>query len=459
MTRGLVALALLLAGCRSSGPPYSPAQALQTFRLHPDYRIELFAAEPLVSSPVAIEFDEYGRVYVVENPGYPLDTSRTGRVKLLSDSNGDGRPDRASVFAGNLMMPTGVMRWKKGILVTDAPDLLYFEDTDNDGRADIRRVVLTGFAFTNPQHTVNNPVYGLDNWIHIAHENPTTAVIFRQFADRGGDIRFPDRPDAPVLKARGRSIRFRPGTFQIEARSGTSQFGHAFDDFGRYFTMNNSNHQRHEVIAARYLNRNPDLPVAAALEDFSDHGAGAEVYPITRNPRFEMLTEAGTMTSACGMTLFHGASFIAEPVHNLVHRDLWSQRGATFTARRADGRAEFLASTDAWFRPVNFYAGPDGALYLVDYYRLSIEHPEWTSTHTHTSPDLYKGQDLGRIWRIVPASGVPLPRAIRQGDAAVDELVSHLSSPHSWWRRNAQRLLVDRPSDAAAQALERLADD
>ena len=75
-------------------------------------------------------------------------------------------------------MPTGIMRWKKGVLVTDAPDVLYFEDTDGDGKADIRKVVLTGFAFTNPQHTVNNPVYGLDNWIDLAHEGPATAIVF-----------------------------------------------------------------------------------------------------------------------------------------------------------------------------------------------------------------------------------------------------------------------------------------
>jgi hypothetical protein len=91
-----------------------------------------------------------------------------------------------------------VMRWKKGVLVTDAPDVLYFEDTDGNGTAEIRRVVLTGFAFTNPQHTVNSPIYGLDNWIYLAHEGPATAIVFpKEFGDRGGNVRFPDRPDAP----------------------------------------------------------------------------------------------------------------------------------------------------------------------------------------------------------------------------------------------------------------------
>src|SRR5205823_13883996 len=141
------------------------------------------------------------RLYVVEDPGYPLNvTGKVGRIILFAPSDG-GRPGRRTIFADHLTMPTGIMRWKKGVLVTDAPDVLYFEDTDGDGKADVRRVVLTGFAFTNPQHTVNNPVYGLDNWIYLAHEGPAGAVIFtKEFGDRGSDLHFPDRPSGPALK-------------------------------------------------------------------------------------------------------------------------------------------------------------------------------------------------------------------------------------------------------------------
>ncbi len=458
---------LLCAGCRPSGPPYAPRDALATFRIEPGFRIELFAAEPDVTDPVAMEFDERGRVWVVENSGYPLDTSGKGRVKLLEDTDGDGRPDRSTLFADKLMLPTGILRWKNGVLVTDAPDLLYLEDTNGDGRADLRRVVLTGFAFTNPQHTVNTPLYGLDNRIHLAHENASLAVIFKQFGDPGKDIRFPDRPGMKPLAARGRSIRFHPDSGEMEARSGTSQFGHAFDAWGRYFTMNNSNHLRQEVIAARYLERNPYLAAGGAMQDLSDHGAAAEVYPITVRPRFEMLTNVGQMTSACGLTIYQGGawgarwegvSFGAEPVHNLVHRDVLSPAGSTFRASRAYERREFLVSTDSWFRPVNFHIGPDGALYVIDYYRLAIEHPEWMSTHTHHSKDLSIGSDRGRIWRIVPESGKPLPlaRGIRLHKARDEELVGLLGHANLWWRRAAQRLLVDRKALAARPAIERL---
>ena len=227
------------------------------------YKIEPFLSEPDIVSPVAMEFDENGDLYVVEDRGYPLNVNgKVGRVKLLRDTNGDGVPDKATVFADKLVMPTGVMRWKKGILVTDAPDVLYLEDTNGDGVADVRKVILTGFAFTNPQHTVNNPLYGLDNWIYLAHENAATAIIFKEeFGDRGSDIRYVDRQGVPPLTEHGRNVRFRPDTGQLEALATPSQFGQSFDDWGRHFLVSNSAHIRQEAIAAHYLKRNPDLPV------------------------------------------------------------------------------------------------------------------------------------------------------------------------------------------------------
>jgi putative membrane-bound dehydrogenase-like protein len=452
-----IIVVLILAGCRKPGPPYSVYDALKTFKVESGFHIEKFASEPNVENPVAMEVDENGRTYVVEDRGYPLSTDNPlGRVKLLEDTNGDGIPDRVTIFADKLVMPTGVMRWKKGILVTDAPNVWYFEDTDGDGKADIKKLVLTGFAVTNPQHTVNNPIYGLDNWIYLAHEGPATAIIYKkQFGDRGSDIRFPDRPDLPALTEHNRNVRFRPDTYQAEALSGSSQYGQAFDDWGHHFTTNNSDHVRHEVIAARYLERNPDLPVSSAMQQISDHGAAAKVYPITLHPRFEMLTEVGQFTSACGITCYHGSLFVAEPVHNLVHQDLISDAGATDVAKRAHPDVEFLASTDAWFRPVNFYAGPDGALYVMDFYRMVIEHPEWMSTEAQNSQDLTKGIDRGRIYRIVP-DGNPAPKPIKLGSASNADLVRELANPVIWWRRTAQRLLVDRKAVDAASDLARM---
>ncbi|MFN7939808.1 MAG: PVC-type heme-binding CxxCH protein [Bryobacteraceae bacterium] len=462
----LLVLVCTLVSCRRNAPPFSPQDSLGKLRIEAGYRIETFATEPLVASPVAMDIDENGRIFVVEDPGYPLDTeSRSGKVKLLVDSNGDGRPESAQVFASGLVMPTGVMCWKKGILVTDAPDLWYFEDANHDGVAEIRRKVLTGFAFTNPQHTVNSPLYGLDNWIYLAHENATTAIIYAgKFGDKGSAIRYADRTNAPVAEERGRNIRFRPDRSQLESLSGSSQFGHAFDDWGRHFTLNNTFHARHQVIAGRYLKRNPDLLLSASHEEISDHGVPAKVYPIS-NVRVEMLSGVGEFTSACGLTLYTAGAFgagfrnsllVAEPAHNLVHRDKLAPHGSTFRASRTGEKTEFIASEDPWFRPVNFYVGPDGAIYLLDYYRLVIEHPEWMSQARSNDQELYAGRDKGRIYRITPEKGLAFTQP-RLGEMPVDKLVAALAQDNAWYRRTAQRLLVDRRAAEAVPALEAMA--
>jgi putative membrane-bound dehydrogenase-like protein len=463
----IAGLLALLVACSSSpsGPPYSSQDALKTFQIQDGFQIELYASEPDISDPVAMEVDEYGRIYVVESSGYPLDTeSGAGRVKLLQDTDGDGKPDRTTLFADKLTLPTGVMAWKKGILVPDAPYVYYLEDTDGDGKSDVRDKMLEGFAFTNPQHTVNSPVYGLDNWIYLAHEGYARAVVFSEkFGDLGSEIHFPAKPDGPRLPVQRRSVRFRPTTFDLELLASSSQYGRGFDPWGQLFPDDNSNHARHEVIAARYYERNPALRVNQTSPNISDHG---EVHPITVNPRFEILTDAGQFTSACSLTRYLGGafpagfenvSFVAEPVHNVVHADVWSEEGSTFAVRRKYEGKEFLASTDAWFRPVNFYIGPDGALYVLDYYREVIEHPEWTSAETYESDLIYHGKDRGRIYRITPPGGLPAFRNIKLGDASDLELAEQLGNANIWWRRTAQRLLVDRGRDAAVPELKRMA--
>ncbi len=460
--------ALLLAGTglfarRADGPPYSPADSMATMQLEAGYRIELVAAEPDIQSPVAMDFDEQGRLFVVEMPGYPLDTAPTGRVKLLEDTDGDGRFETSRIFADGLVLPTGVMRWKKGVLVTAPPDLLYLEDTNGDGRADVRTVVITGFARTNPQHMVNGPVYGLDNWIHLAHEGPTQAVIYQDvFGDRGTPLRWPGHPTRPAVAADHHGVRLRPDAGRLEATSGTSQFGHGFDAWGRYFTTENADHARHAVMPAAWLARNPDLRLDSAMARIPDHGATAQVFPITKRPTFELLTGAGEFTSACAITPYTGGAFpdaegtslfVAEPVHNLVHRDVLTPAGATFVARRAEAGREFLAAGDAWFRPAFLSVGPDGALYVVDYYRPRIEHPEWTSSDLQKDPSpMYEGRDRGRIYRVVRTdAAASRPAPPRLGAASDADLIRALDSPNLWWRRTAQRLLVDRqPRQAIA---------
>ena len=460
----LLFLILLIFGCNQD-------QELQidfsNFQIQEGYIIELIAAEPIVMDPVAMEIDENGNLYVVEMPGYPLDISGSGRIKLLKDEDGDGVFEKSVLFAEDLILPTGILRWKDGFVVTDAPDVLYLEDTDGDGKADKREVMLTGFSRSNPQHNLNSPKYGLDNWIYLGHEGAiTTKTYVEAFGDRGKQITFPDDPNAERLpvNANNRAVRFQPDSKKLEMLSGKTQFGFSFDDWGHLFYNSNADHLFHEVIAARYLLGKENLPLTSTRHYIPDYGPGAEIYPITLNPEHQVLTDVGTVTSACGITLYQGGafpvtngllSFIADPVHNLVHTDLILDKGATFLAKRHIENREFLASKDSWFRPVNFYIGPEGELYVIDYYRQFVEHPEWMAKEVVESGQLYNGIDKGRIYKIT-AKQQGLPKETIKpnlGDLTDQDLIPYLAHENIWWRRNAQRLLVEHKNPQIIQEI------
>jgi len=460
-----------LAACQQNNSHFAvnPEELSSTFEIMEGFRIELVAAEPLVADPVAMEVDEFGRMFVVEMHGYPLDVAGSGKVKLLEDTDNDGLPDKSTVFADSLILPTGIMRWKKGVIVTDAPNVWYLEDSDNDGKADLKEKILTGFARSNPQHNLNTPIYGLDNWIYLAHESTVSTKFFHdKFGGEGEEVRFDDRPEIKLpTNANGRNVRFKPDTYELEALSGETQFGLSFDSWGHMLMTSNATHLFHEVLAAAYVQRNPNLAIPEVSQYLPSYGYGVEIFPITKNPEHQLLTDVGTITSSCGVNwyqadlfpeAFKKVAFVAEPVHNLVHADVLSDDGATFTADRLLENSEFLASTDSWFRPVNFYQGPDGALYLIDYYRKIIEHPEWMAEEVNESGELYEGTQQGRIYRIVPegAAKMSFLDNINLGNETNAALVEKLAHPNLWWRRHAQRLLVDRQASEQVNLLQQM---
>ena len=455
----------MAASCGKRGPPLSPEEALGTFQLPSGFRIELAVAEPEIADPVAMAFDPQGRLYVAEMPDYPLDAEPKGRVKVLEDRDGDGRFEYSTVFADQLHFPSGVMAWRDGVLVTSAPDIIYLADTDGDGRADLREVVLTGFAKTNPQLRVNGLQYAIDNWIYVAYPRPIAPVRYKEFADPGAPIRFPDEPGAAPAEVDSTDVRFRPSRKLVEAAAGNSEFGNAFDAWGNRFTVWNNDHVRHVVVANRYLTRNRYLSVASAMQSVSDHEKAARVYLIADSAANVRDSEKGSFTSAAGISVYTGGAFppeyeqsffVCEPAHHLVHHDLLTADGPTFRAQRSRDGAEFLASTDTWFSPAFTTVGPDGALYVVDYYRPILEHPEWIPPEQLYDADLYAGSQQGRIYRVVHESA-PASPAPRLGEASSAELVEHLSRPNMWWRITAQRLLVERGDKVVIPPLTELA--
>jgi putative membrane-bound dehydrogenase-like protein len=453
--------------------PLAPEQAPLSFRLEPGLRIELVAAEPMVQSPVALAFDERGRMYVAENRGYPRGQGPgqppAGRIALLEDSDGDGRMDRRTVFAQGLTFPNGVMPWRGGLIVTCAPDVLFFRDRDGDGVADERRVLFTGFSTSgSTQLRVSHPTLSVDNWIYL-----TSGL-------EGGKVVSPAAPGRAPVELGRTDFRFRPDGDNGEAADGGAQYGLTFDDFGRRFICYNRVQVQHVVIASRTLRRNPYLafsetvqncPAEMVPEPLKGHGAAARLFPISRNITTAD-SHAGTFTAACGVTVYRGTGlpesyrggvFSCDPTGNLVHFDRLEPRGATFTARRARDGVEFLASRDNWFRPVFLAHGPDGALYIVDMYRKTIEHPDYLPVEIRKRTDFDSGKTMGRIWRVVrddaPQGELRRLRQVNLGDQSTARLCEVLRHPDGWWRDTAHRLLLERRERAAVAPLRSIGVD
>jgi putative membrane-bound dehydrogenase-like protein len=461
-------LALPDAGFESP-PPLSPAEAVASFRVPAGFRMELVAAEPLLVDPVDVVYDPDGRAYVVEMRGYPLpekpDEPRPepiSRVRLLFDDDGDGRFDRSTVFVDGLDWPTAVCLWRDGVFVADAPDLWFCRDTNCDGVADERRKLLTGFKRDNVQALVNNLKWGLDHRIYGAASG------------NGGTLTVVKRPDHPAVAVTRRDFRFDPATVTVEAIAGGARFGHCFDDFGNRFLCNIRNPVQHVVLPLAPLARNPQLLAPATLHDVAASGDTLPVYRISpveawrefrarrwvqersNLPRSE-LVGAGFFTSSSGVTIYRGGAYppefygnaiVADVAANIVHRQVLEPDGVTFRGRRGEEGVEFVASTDIWFRPVNFVNAPDGTLHIVDMYRENIEHPWSIPDDIRAKLDLTSGSDRGRIWRLVP-DGFTAPPPPKLSSATTAELVRHLASPHSWHRETAHRLLWERQDQSA----------
>ena len=372
------------------------------------------------------------------------------------------------MFADGLHFPTSVMPWKDGILVAAAPDVFYLADSNGDNRADQRRVALTGFNPYNPQLRMNGMLYAVDNWIYAAYPKVGPSARHpEQFGRPGEPIHFPDHPEVPAvdISKLGTDVRFRPDLLKLEAASGNSQFGNAFDARGNRFALWNNNHIRHPVIAQEYLQRNPYQGVSSAMNSPSDHEDQSVIYPVTINPVFIHDSQVGMFTSACGNSVYTGgifparystAYFVCDPVHNLVHSDLLTPKGPTFVASRTVEEAEFLASTDAWFKPVFTTTGPDGALYVVDYARKYVEHPDYVPDELEGKLNLREGESRGRIYRVVHSSSkLYSPPRLKQASSA--DLVRELANPNLWRRTTAQRLLIDRRDETVIPALVELA--
>ena len=438
-------------------PPLSPDQSLAALQTKPGLMAELMAAEPLVASPVAIDFGPDGKLWVAEMADYPMGADGNyqpgGRIRVLESTHDDGFFDKATVFLEGIPFPTGVTVWRQGILVCAAPDILYAEDTNGDGKADRIRKLFSGFGIDNYQARVNSLEYGLDGWVY------GSCGLF------GGVIT--NDAGQPAVALGDRDFRIKPDSGIIEPATGRTQQGRVRDDWGNWFGCDNSNLCRHYPLADEYLRRNPYFAPQAVSVSVPEGPDPNRLFPLqTQLQLFKLSGPPGRTTAACGLGIyrddllgddFRGNSFTCEPVSLIVHRLQLVPKKFSFAGRRAADEldSEFLASTDLWFRPVQARTGPDGALWIVDMHRQVIEHPRWIPPEDLAKIDVRAGQDMGRIYRIRPSH--KNPRKWQRLDILdTAGLVAALDSPNGWQRDMSAQMLYWKNDTAAAKPLAAL---
>lgn len=380
--------------------PLSPAESISRMNIANEFKVEVVAAEPLVIDPVAIDFGPDGKLWVVEMRDYPqgMDGNMQpgGVVKFLEDVDQDGVYDKSTVFLEGFAFPTGLMVWKQGVLICTAPDVIYAEDTNGDGKADVQRKVLTGFATHNFQARVNSLVPGLDNWVYAS------GGLF------GGVIK---SFNGQTVNVTNRDFRFQPDTGVLEPVSGRTQQGRVRDDWGNWFGCRNGSLCVHYPVNESYFRKNPYVVSPPPEVSVPQGNHQSQLFPVGELVQFHLSGPRGRPTSVCGLGLyrdrklgaaFYGNAFVCEPVNQLVHRMVVKPKGVTFAGERAaeEQDRDFLTSTDNWFRPVQARMSPDGSLLIVDMYRYLIEHPKWLSPEAVAKLNVRAGDTRGRIYRV-----------------------------------------------------------
>lgn len=437
-------------------PPLSPAEALKRFKIARGFEIQTAVHEPDVQVPIALQFDPDGRMWVLEMRGFmPTpegvgEDKPVGRVSILEDMEGDGTFEKSKVFLEGLVMPRALLLVQGGLLLAEPPQL-WFYPIEND-QPGVRVLVDDDYAKAadpklgtkaNPEHAANSLTLTMDNWIYSMDHT--------------------------------QRYRASNGQWLKEPNPKRAQYGLSQDNFGRLFYTSNSDQLRGDLVPSHYFAKAgvgaklPGLRVQIVKDQ--------SVWPIRVNPGVNRGYQPGTLrndftlwkfTAACGTSIYRGDAlpaecvgnaFLCEPSANLVRRNILVEKDGSVSARNAYDKAEFLASTDELFRPVNTYTGPDGALYVVDMYHGIIQHRVFLTSYLRKQSEsrgLEKVTNYGRIYRVTHENtkAVKKPQFTK---ASSSELVEELASANGWRRDTAQRLLIERNDPSVVAALQAMA--
>ena len=446
------------------GGPTSPENSAQKIKVPKDFDINLVSAEPLIEKPISMDWDAQGRLWVAETPEYPAGRHNPegqieqrparDRISILEDSNGDGVMDKKSVFYEGLELVTSLVFYRDGVIVSQAPDIYWLRDTNGDGKAETKVTLYTGFGTRDTHAVISNMRWSQDGWIYAT------------LGYSGGGIKSGDGKHEFGGLSSG-VIRFSPdgnGMEQVSSKNGNT-WGLDFSwDNELFFSQANGEHCNHVVIPEQVLARGK-VAGATSFKNLEDHKKSFPIRDYTKQA-YVQIDHVGGFTAASGATIYNGGAwptewdgsyFVSEPTVNLVHRDLLKPQGPTFVGSK-DQEAEFIASSDLWFRPIHQRVGPDGALYLLDFYNQAVVHndtrgPKHGPNNAAVRPD--RDHHFGRIWRVQhkQANKFEIPKLAK---ASPDELIKALEHPNEWVRMTAHRLLAERNQRDVVPALEQL---
>ena len=431
--------------------PLSPEDSMKYTQVPVGFRMELFAAEPDVINPIYMAWDERGRLWVVETVDYPNEfkDGRKGndRIKICEDTDGDGKADKFTVFAEGFNIPTSMTFARGGVILAHAPEFYFLKDTDGDDKADVREVLFTGWGVGDTHAGPSNLRYGFDNWIY-------GTVGYARFNGSLG----------------GKQHNFGMGVFRLKSDASDIEFLHQFNNntWGLGFNAAGD-------VFGSTANNNPTFFGGIPATVFGgERKMSAKMiadsrafHPIT--PNIRQVDAFNAYTAGCGHAFAtsdafpekyrNRTAFVCAPTGNLLGTYHISQSGAGYTAKNG---FSFVASADEWFSPIVAEVGPDGHLWIADWYNFIIQHNPTPSVgrggyaarngrgNAHINPN--RDRQHGRIYRVI-WEGAPKSKIKTLAKAKPRKLVKALDSDNLFWRQTAQRLIVDGDNKKALKAL------
>ncbi|HEY1171468.1 MAG TPA: PVC-type heme-binding CxxCH protein [Verrucomicrobiae bacterium] len=470
-----------------AGGPQRPDKALEQLVIHPDFKVKLVASEPLINKVMNVDWDPQGRLWVAETPEYPdgrfandtqdlvqrwvdgkadpatgrYDRKAFDKISMLTDTDGDGVMDKKTIFYEGLELVTSFVFHKDGVIVAQAPDILWLRDTNGDGKADKVETLYTGLGTRDTHAVLNNIRWGFDGWIYGTHgysasQKVTNGDGSKNFGTIGsGVIRF--KPDGSAIE-------------QYSSKGGNTWGLQVAWDNEVFYTQPTSGDLLMNVVLPEANLSKGRMPGVNSFSVVRKTHATHPAIPYDQLP-YVQIDFVGQFTAAAGCVIYGGGSwpeaynynyFTTEPTINIVHHETVSPSGVSFTAARVPDRenVEFIAGKDYWFRPIEVRTGPDGAVYMVDFYNQAAIHndtrgPKHGPRNAAIRPD--RDHYYGRIWRIdhKDAKKLTIPKLSAKD---TDGLITALRHPNDNVRLNAVRLLVETGDAKLANKLTPLMD-